>query len=172
MRVMNRRLALTVAGSSALVAITAGAAIAANLGILTASPKADVGQLDATRVAELAVSTPASIAATPSFAVVVPVQAPGAVDTPSDPQTAPRSTFAGPSQVSATEAPVADEAPTVTPTPTPTTRVDDNRDDESEDEFEDEFEVEGSLDDHVQDDSFLIESPRQLEEVHVSERIR
>ena len=172
MRVMNRRLALTVAGSSALVAITAGAAIAANLGILTASPKADVGQLDATRVAELAVSTPASIAATPSFAVVVPVQAPGAVDTPSDPQTAPRSTFAGPSQVSATEAPVADEAPTVTPTPTPTTRVDDNRDDESEDEFEDEFEVEGPLDDHVQDDSFLIESPRQLEEVHVSERIR
>ena len=176
MRVMNRRLALTVAGSSALVAITAGAAIAANLGILTASPKADVGQLDATRVAELAVSTPASIAATPSFAVVVPAQAPGAVDTASDPQTAPRSTFVGAAQVSATEAPVADETPTVTPAPTPTTRVDDNRDDESEDEFEDESEdeceVEGSLDDHVQDDSFLIESPRQLEEVHVSERIR
>ena len=47
MRGMNRRLALTVAGSSALVVITAGAAVAANLGILTASPKADVGQLDA-----------------------------------------------------------------------------------------------------------------------------
>jgi len=166
MRDMNRRLALTVAGSSALVAITAGAAIAANLGILAASPKAGVGQLDATRVAELAVSTPASIAATPQVAFVVPVEAPAAVEVPStppEPQMAPRSTWVAPIQVAAAEAPVAIESPAPTPTPTPNTHVDDH---------DVEYEVEGSLDDHVQDDSYLIESPHQLEEVHVSERIR
>jgi hypothetical protein len=173
MRDMNRRLALTVAGSSALVAITAGAAIAANLGILAASPKAGVGQLDATRVAELAVSTPASIAATQPI-VVAPVEAPGPVEAPSIPTVSvdvPRSTWVATVASQAPEAPAVVETPAPTPTPTSNTH-DDEYDDEYDDEHEVDYEVEGSLDDHVQDDAFLIESPHQLEEVHISERIR
>jgi hypothetical protein len=159
MRDMNRRLALTVAGSSALVAITAGAAIAANLGILAASPKAGVGQLDATRVAEI---------------VVAPVEAPGPVEAPSIPTVSvdvPRSTWVATVASQAPEAPAVVETPAPTPTPTSNTH-DDEYDDEYDDEHEVDYEVEGSLDDHVQDDAFLIESPHQLEEVHVSERIR
>jgi hypothetical protein len=172
MRDMNRRLALTVAGSSALVAITASAAIAANLGILAASPKAGVGQLDATRVAELAVSTPASIAASQPI-VVVPVEAPAPTEAPSIPTApvaAPRSTWATPVASQAPETPAAVEPPA--PTPAPTTQPELKHDDTQDDEYGDEYKVEGSLDDHVQDDAFLIESPHPLEEVHVSERIR
>lgn len=169
MRGMNRRLALTVAGSSALVVITAGAAVAANLGILTASPKADVGQLDATRVAELAVSTPASIAATQPITVVLPGETPAPVEAPtapeaSDPPVAPRSTWVASTPAPSPEAPAVIDPPAPTPVPT-TTHVDDEVESSSD-------EIEGSLDDHVQDDSFAIESPHQLEEVHVSERIR
>ena len=168
MRYMNRRLALTVAGSTALVVITAGAAVAANLGILTASPNSGVGQLDATRVAELAVSTPASIAATQPAVVVLPAESaagPGLPLTAQEPapvgSAPPRSSFSAP-VTPAAEVPATVETPAPTPV-TPTTHV------EYEDEDE---ELEGSLDDHVQDDSFLIESPHQVEEVHVSERIR
>ena len=168
MRDMNRRLALTVASTSAIVVITAGAAVAANLGILSASPSSGVGQLDATRVAELAVATPASIEATQvTQAPEAVVGAPGAVQ--------PQTTTSG--QVSTESRYVAPSATSVTPTtPTsdpqvPETRLDDSGS-EDEDEYESEYEseqVEGSLDDHVQDDSIDMDSPRTLEAVVVSE---
>lgn len=175
MRDMNRRLALTVAGSSALVVITAVAAVAANLGILSASPSSGVGQLDATRVAELAVATPASIEATQTItpAVAAPEgtqsQSPAAAESP----------FA-PGAVTPSSGPVNSILPPATTADprTPTSSTVDSRDaSEDEDEYEyegEEYEYEdeedeGSLDDHVHDDSFEIDSPRTLDAVVVSE---
>lgn len=175
MRDMNRRLALTVAGSTALVAITASAAVAANLGILTASSSSDVGQLDATRVAELAVATPASIEATRTAVAPAP-----AAETP-----APTASTSG-SQSVAQPAPRSGAAPsapmsTWTPSPSPVaqTPIEDTSDDQpttpptqpsthhSEDDESEE--MEGSLDDAVEDDAIIIESPHQVEVVTVSE---
>lgn len=176
MRDMNRRLALTVAGSSALVVVTAVAAVAANLGILSASPSSGVGQLDATRVAELAVATPASIEATQTItpAVAAPEgtqpQSPVAADGP----------FA-PGAVTPSSGPVRSISPPATTADSqiPSSSSDDSRDgSEDEDEYEGEEyedaeyedeEDEGSLDDHVHDDSFEIDSPRTLDAVVVSE---
>lgn len=165
MRDMNRRLALTVAGSSALVVVTAGAAMAANLGILSASPSSGVGNLDATKVAELAVSTPASIEATkvadptPEPASPAPAEVPSAgVSTPAQ--------RVSPSSIAAT--PTAPPAPT----PTPETLVPRSSDSEDEYETEDEYEdgeIEGSLDDHVQDDSFDVDSLHTVDVVVVVE---
>jgi len=167
MRDMKRRLALTVAGSSALVAITAGAAIAANLGILTASSSSNVGQLDATKVAELAVATPASIDARRTVLPVVesapvaqPVSSePGPIATPPTP--APASV--GTESVSVAEVPAVSTPPSgpVTTPPAPSTHV-------SESDGTDH--VEGSLDDPAQDDAFAIETPHHVEAVTVSEK--
>lgn len=167
MRDMNRRLALTVAGSSALVVITAGAAVAANLGILSASPSSGVGQLDATRVAELAVATPASIEAIETTSPAVAPQ-----DTQPQPSTGTAERSA-PGVVAPSAAPVTSTSPPATTADpqTPSIRTDDSRDDhesEDEDEYED-AEYEGSLDDHVQDDSFEIDSPHTVDTVVVSE---
>jgi len=162
MRDMNRRLALTVASTSAIVVITAGAAVAANLGILSASPSTGVGQLDATRVAELAVATPASTQATqaPEAAVVAPEAAQPQAPTTGQVPTAYRSVVPSSSAVPPTSPP----APTAGPQ-TPETRLGDSED---ESEYEDE-DIEGSLDDHVQDDSVEIDSPHTVEAVVVSE---
>ncbi len=167
MRDMKRRLALTVAGSSALVAITAGAAIAANLGILTASSSSNVGQLDATKVAELAVATPASIDARraplpvvdPAPDAPVVVSQPSAISTPSTPAPA----WAATQDVSASEAPAV-TTPSVEPVtapPVPSTQVSES--DETD-------HVEGSLDEPAQDDAFAIETPHHVEAVTVSEK--
>jgi hypothetical protein len=170
---MNRRLALTVAGSSALVVITAGAAVAANLGILTASSGSNVGQLDATRVAELAVSTPASIdASRAALPVVSPapdasvppvvVSQPSAGFTPSTP--VPVS--AAVQTASASEVSVAETAPaseSVTPPSAPSTPSTHGSEIKTTDH------VEGSLDDPAQDDAFAIETPHHIEAVTVSE---
>jgi hypothetical protein len=161
---MNRRVALTVASTSAIVVITAGAAVAANLGILSASPSSGVGQLDATRVAELAVATPASVAATqaPEAAVTAPeAVAPLVSATVQVPAT---SQSVAPSPTSATPT-----TPPVSPQVPETRLVDSEYEDESEYEHE---EVEGSLDDHVQDDSIDVESPHIVEAVVVSESPR
>ena len=168
MRDMNRRLALTIASTSALVVITAGSAVAANLGILSASPSSGVGQLDATRVAELAVATPASIEATqmPEVAGVDPVAAqPEAPATGQVP-----TTYRSVAPVSSAVPPTSPPAPTAG-TQTPETRLGDSEyEDEDEDEYEYEHEeIEGSLDDHVQDDSIDVDSPRTVEAVVVSE---
>jgi len=162
MRDMNRRLALTVASTAAIVVITAGGAVAANLGILSASPSSGVGQLDATRVAELAVATPASTQATqaPEAAVVAPEAAQPQAPTTGQVPTTYRSVAPSSSAVPPTSPP----APTAGPQ-TPETRLGDSED---ESEYEDE-EIEGSLDDHVQDDSVEMDSPHTVEAVVVSE---
>jgi hypothetical protein len=178
MRDMNRRLALTVAGSSTLVVVTAVAAVAANLGILSASPSSGVGQLDATRVAELAVATPASIEATQTITPVVAAiegtqpQSPAAAEGPS----ASGAVTPSSDPVTSISSPATTADPQTPPTSSDNSR--DGNDDEYEDEYEDEYddeyeyedeEDEGSLDDHVHDDSFEIDSPRTLDAVVVSE---
>jgi hypothetical protein len=50
---MKRRLALTFAGSAAIVLTAGSAAVAANLGILSSASQEPVGKLDASSVAEL-----------------------------------------------------------------------------------------------------------------------
>lgn len=178
MRDMNRRLALTVAGSSALVVVTAGAAVAANLGILTASSRSDVGQLDASRVAELAVATPDSIAATSRAESAATSTA--ATSTDAAPAAA-GSVGAGGTVAGdfATVAGSAASAPSFAPEPiddvaTPTTtpsRSHDEDEDEYEYEYdhEDEDEYEGSLDDEVTDDSFEEDTLHPIESVTISD---
>jgi hypothetical protein len=64
---MKRRLALTFAGSAAIVLTAGSAAVAANLGILSSAANEPVGRLDGNAVAQL--STPA-----PSLDPVVVIQ--------------------------------------------------------------------------------------------------
>ena len=56
---MNRRLALTVAGATAVVVTAASGAMAANLSILGSDRSEPVGRLTAANVAELSVPAPA-----------------------------------------------------------------------------------------------------------------
>jgi hypothetical protein len=165
---MNRRLALTIATTSALVVITSGAAVAANLGILSASPSSGVGQLDATRVAELAVATPASIEAVtaPQAAVVAPeVAQPQA---PTTGQVSPAVRFVAPSSSEAIQS--SPPAPATDPQ-TLAIRPDySGTDHENDDEYDGEYETTvGSLDDHVQDDTVEVDTPHTIEAVVVSE---
>ena len=53
MSAMNRRMALTVAGTAAIVLAAGSAAVVANLGILGAAANEPVGKLDANSVASL-----------------------------------------------------------------------------------------------------------------------
>jgi len=60
---MNRRMALTLAGTAAVVLSAGTAAMAANLGILSAGAKEDpVGKLDAQNVSDLVTTTTAPAA--------------------------------------------------------------------------------------------------------------
>jgi len=85
---MKRRLALTFAGSAAIVLTAGSAAVAANLGILSSASSPAVGQLDAKTASEL--STPATsldpIVITQDEIIEVPVEettiAPGPAPAP------------------------------------------------------------------------------------------
>ncbi len=85
---MNRRVALTLAGSAALVVTAASGAVAANLGILGAAADEPVGRLDANTVTEL--SSPVSTV----DPAVVTVEQPAAVGADQPTDTAPAATAA------------------------------------------------------------------------------
>jgi hypothetical protein len=72
---MKRRLALTFAGTAAIVLTAGSAAVAANLGILSSASKEPVGQLSANTVADLSapVTTVEPIVVTVDEIVPVPV---------------------------------------------------------------------------------------------------
>ena len=154
------------------MAIAAGAAVAANLGVLTATSTAAVGQLDATTVAQLAVGTPASVASTPIVVTPPAPQAPPAADggsTPSNREVVPvvesttRPTEAVPTAdifeapVSTTPAVEVDDPETARTTPVVTSPETDPTGVD-----------EGSLDDAVHDDSFS-EGPHVLPSETVTE---
>jgi len=165
---MNRRIALTVAGATAVVVTAASAAMAANVGILGSGPAQPAGRLTAANVAELAVPRPTQGAAIvgdpsgpagsdvptcaptpcPSVPVTIPTTAGGADVAPS-----PGSSPAAGSSPSSPSAPLTtvpgrpSSPPSTIPTP-PTTRRSDDREKERErEEREDEDEDEGDDDD-------------------------
>jgi hypothetical protein len=125
---MNRRLALTFAGSAAIVLTAGSAAVAANLGILTSASHEPVGQLDANTVAEL--STPVTsidpIVVTVDEIVEVPIDDPAPADSPA-PVAPPSDSssgggYSGYSGYVASSQSGVSSAPAVTP-PAPTTTV-------------------------------------------------
>jgi hypothetical protein len=76
---MKRRMALTFAGTAAIVLTAGSAAVAANLGILGSANQEPVGQLDANSVADLSPTTTSSVApivVTIDEIVPVPVETP------------------------------------------------------------------------------------------------
>jgi hypothetical protein len=76
---MKRRMALTFAGTAAIVLTAGSAAVAANLGILGSANQEPVGQLDANSVADLSPTTSTSVApivVTIDEIVPVPVETP------------------------------------------------------------------------------------------------
>lgn len=82
---MKRRMALTFAGTAAIVLTAGSAAVAANLGILGSANQEPVGQLDANSVAELSATTSTSIepiVVTIDEIVPVPVETPPAAAPP------------------------------------------------------------------------------------------
>jgi hypothetical protein len=120
---MKRRLALTFAGSAAIVLTAGSAAVAANLGILGAASKEPVGQLDANTVADLSapVTSLDPIVVTVDEIVEVPVEdpAPVAPAVESDDDKGPAVSGSGSGSSSDSGSPRTTVAPT-----TPTTRVD------------------------------------------------
>jgi hypothetical protein len=122
---MNRRLALTFAGSAAIVLTAGSAAVAANLGILTSASQEPVGQLDANTVAEL--STPVTsvdpIVVTVDEIVEVPIDDPAPADSPAPVAPSSDSSSGGgySGYVASSQSGVS-SAPAVTP-PAPTTIV-------------------------------------------------
>ncbi len=76
---MKRRMALTFAGTAAIVLTAGSAAVAANLGILGSANQEPVGQLDANSVADLTPTTSTTVApvvVTIDEIVPVPVETP------------------------------------------------------------------------------------------------
>ena len=130
-------MALTLAGTAAIVLTAASGAVAANLGILGASSSTgNVGTLDAQTVSQLATTSPPSsidpVVVTVDQVVPVPVDEPGSQDpAPQGSQApAPSGTSGGAPAVSTPP------APTVTTAP-PATYHDDSHESEHEAEHED-----------------------------------
>jgi hypothetical protein len=148
---MKRRMALTFAGTAAIVLTAGSAAVAANLGILGSANQEPVGQLDANSVADLSAATTTSvehIVVTVDEIIPVPVETPTTVAPP---------VVAGPSTGSGTSSGSGgtDQAPAATPTTAP--RVDNSGpgsidDDHGDDEEDDHSGTGGGEDDDEYDD--------------------
>lgn len=113
---MKRRLALTFAGTAAIVLTAGSAAVAANLGILSSASKEPVGQLDANTVSELSapVTSIEPIVVTVDEIVPVPVEP--------EPAAVPAAVENDDHESSAVSGSGAQPMPTtVAPTATPTT---------------------------------------------------
>jgi hypothetical protein len=74
---MKRRMALTFAGTAAIVLTAGSAAVAANLGILGSANQEPVGRLDANSVADLSATTTTTVAPiVVTIDEIVPVEVP------------------------------------------------------------------------------------------------
>ena len=139
--VMNRRLALTFAGATAVVVTVAGGAMAANVGILSTTNQAPVGNLTAQSVEQLATRPAAEVA--PSTTVADPAD-PVAPAAATSPVTSPTSSGSlGIAQVDPT-GPTTPAPQVEQPAPVDTIPSYDDDDDHDDDDHDD--------DDHDDDD--------------------